>query len=131
MQHAIPAAREAQRVIAMTPLFWENVVLGGDVIRTARMLFKPSAKRPHLHDSSKRKGLTYLHHSPWPGTPLLPGLLEYDYQHPDLPRVSRSHRRWLGYHPLFPQRSLRSPKPMVRRQEDRNLPRRVVDGLMG
>lgn len=48
MQHAIPAAREAQRVIAMTPLFWENVVLGGDVIRTARMLFKPSASRPRL-----------------------------------------------------------------------------------
>lgn len=48
MQHAIPAAREAQRAIAMTPLFWEKVVLGGDVIRTARMLFKPSASRPHL-----------------------------------------------------------------------------------
>ena len=91
MQHAIPAAREAQRVIAMTPLFWEKVVLGGDVIRTARMLFKPSASRPHLTqcwwiwpatknwnhqktvflkchlpDSSKKKTANISPSKPWP-----------------------------------------------------------------
>lgn len=91
MQHAIPAAREAQRVIAMTPLFWEKVVLGGDVIRTARMLFKPSASRPHvtqcwwiwpatknwnhqktvflkchLPDSSKKKTANISPSKPWP-----------------------------------------------------------------
>ena len=156
MQHAIPAAREAQRVIAMTPLFWEKVVLGGDVIRTARMLFKPSASRPHvtqcwwiwpatknwnhqktvflkchLPDSSqKKKRLTYLHpnHGLWKTPKFSPSrLLEYDYQHRDLPMVSHSHRRWLGYHQRFPQRSLQSPRPTVRRQEDRNLRRRVIE----
>ena len=32
-QQAMPAARDAQRVMAMTPLFWEKVVLGGPPAR--------------------------------------------------------------------------------------------------
>mmetsp|Transcript_20047 Transcript_20047/g.50030 ORF Transcript_20047/g.50030 Transcript_20047/m.50030 type:complete len:235 (-) Transcript_20047:900-1604(-) len=43
---ANPAAREAQRVITMTPLFWEKVVLGGHVMRAAMKEFSPSASRP-------------------------------------------------------------------------------------
>ena len=56
MQQAMPAAREAQRVMAMTPLFCEKVVLGGEVMSTAMMLFKPSAKRP-----TRKSGTVHLH----------------------------------------------------------------------
>ena len=40
-QQAMPAAREAQRVMAITPLFWEKVVLGGPPAR---------AEKKHSHE---------------------------------------------------------------------------------
>ena len=41
-----PAAREAQRVSAMMPLFCEKVVLGGEPQRHAMTELKPSAMTP-------------------------------------------------------------------------------------
>mmetsp|Transcript_54216 Transcript_54216/g.172089 ORF Transcript_54216/g.172089 Transcript_54216/m.172089 type:complete len:219 (-) Transcript_54216:1052-1708(-) len=46
MAHEMPAAREAQRVRAITPLFWEKVVLGGVVMKPAMKELIPSASRP-------------------------------------------------------------------------------------
>ena len=44
--HANPAARDAQRVSAMIPLFCEKVVFGGDVIRHAKNLTTGSLHLP-------------------------------------------------------------------------------------
>ena len=41
-----PAAREAHRVSAITPLFWEKVVFGAVVISAASRELHPSASRP-------------------------------------------------------------------------------------
>ena len=43
-QQAMPAAREAQRVMAITPLFWEKVVLGGPPARAEKNT--PMSARP-------------------------------------------------------------------------------------
>lgn len=43
---ARPARRDAHRVRAITPLFWEKVVLGMLVPRAARKLEIPSPRRP-------------------------------------------------------------------------------------
>ena len=44
--HEKPTEREAQRVRAMSPLFCEKVVLGGEPKRAARSELRPSARRP-------------------------------------------------------------------------------------
>ena len=59
-QQAIPAALEAQRVMAMTPLFCEKVVFGGEVMSTAMMLFKPSANKPGRSGASKSSHKSYV-----------------------------------------------------------------------
>lgn len=44
--HERPALRDAQRVSAMTPLFWLNVVLGMLVHRPEMKLETPSPRSP-------------------------------------------------------------------------------------
>mmetsp|Transcript_40069 Transcript_40069/g.111372 ORF Transcript_40069/g.111372 Transcript_40069/m.111372 type:complete len:341 (-) Transcript_40069:641-1663(-) len=56
--HAKPAARDAQRVSAMTPLFCEKVVFGGEVKTAAKRELMPSASRPPCTLESKSSPLT-------------------------------------------------------------------------
>lgn len=64
-QQQYPAVRLAQRVRAMTPLFWAKVDMGVMVIRAARMPFKPSANTPpwirdsYIAPSTSRPNCTY------------------------------------------------------------------------
>ena len=50
---AKPAARDAHCVSWITPLFWENVVLGGDVKSAASSELTPSASSPPWTRDSK------------------------------------------------------------------------------
>ena len=63
--HAKPADRDAHCVSAMTPLFCENVVLGGLVKRQARNELTPSASNPPCTRLSKSgpsvSSFEYLH----------------------------------------------------------------------
>ena len=63
--HAKPADRDAHCVSAMTPLFCENVVLGGLVKRQARNELTPSASNPPCTRFSKSgpsvSSFEYLH----------------------------------------------------------------------
>jgi len=55
-----PAEREAQRVSAMMPLFWEKVVLGGEPMRHATMELTPSARTPPAMRASYSSGSVTL-----------------------------------------------------------------------
>ena len=63
--HEKPADRDAHCVSAMTPLFCENVVLGGLVKRQARNELTPSARSPPCTRLSKSgpsvSSFEYLH----------------------------------------------------------------------